>query len=596
MTMSKTKTAVGMVAACAAASATSSSATLAAPLSSARAGAGAPPLRSGPSWRVPRGGASAETGSAAAPNDGEKKRRKKKKKPRGEKPKRGTGEGAAGDAESSGPLPPAAAAILTETCHYGVLGVAATATSAEIQKAYRRRCVLTHPDKTGGDRSAFDRVSLAYDVLSSAEKRVVYDRNGAQGLDDVDPHAAAGPGGGMGGGGAFFGHDVFREFFGAADPFLGRRTGAGGAHPFRRGAAPPRNRDLRYELEVTLEDLYTGATKRVAIRQPDPLRPHFPRREEVDVELPPGLAPGRSVRLSGVVDGAPGAPADLVFLVKQRRHPLYARRGADLALEVRISLAEAIGGFAREIPCLDGTRITIGSPVAAQREGGEAVAPAEDDAAAEDAVSGAGSDADAVEAPVADAGVQADADADVHELPPAVIASGDVHVLEGRGMPKEGAAHEHGDLYVQYVVETPGTAAAAGAGGASADRLSPRERAELARLLRKLEGREEDPARASAPGAVHRLTVAAAEDFGRSAAAADAAHDHEEHLDHDDDPHGGGMRAEDAGEFFRQAFGGGGGSGFHFFSSSGAGRGYGGQRAGGGGGEEQERPVECNQM
>ena len=96
------------------------------------------------------------------------------------------------DASSSSPsspspspssrLPTAIQSILEQTCHYDVLGITRSASSVEIQKAYRRRCVLTHPDKApGGGRAAFDKVSEAYDVLSSEEKRAAYDRHGGRG-------------------------------------------------------------------------------------------------------------------------------------------------------------------------------------------------------------------------------------------------------------------------------------------------------------------------------------------------------------------------------------------------------------------------------
>jgi hypothetical protein len=78
---------------------------------------------------------------------------------------------------SSSRLPSAIQSILEQTCHCDVLGITRSASLVEIRKAYRRRCVLTHPDKApGGNRTAFDKVSEAYDVLGSEEKRATYDR------------------------------------------------------------------------------------------------------------------------------------------------------------------------------------------------------------------------------------------------------------------------------------------------------------------------------------------------------------------------------------------------------------------------------------
>ena len=159
-----------------------------------------------------------------------------------------------------------------------MLGLPKSATQTDILKAYRKKCVLTHPDKlpkhVEDRRGAFDKVSNAYDVLSCEKKRAMYDKFGH--ADENELYNMGGTG--------MFGQDVFKDFFGGSafftDPFSRRQTGQGGNNPFRR---PPRNKDLRYNLEVTLEDLYKGTTKRVAIQQPNPLQPHFPLRKELEV-------------------------------------------------------------------------------------------------------------------------------------------------------------------------------------------------------------------------------------------------------------------------------------------------------------------------
>jgi DnaJ-class molecular chaperone len=107
-----------------------------------------------------------------------------------------------------------------------------------IQKAYRRRVVQTHPDKTDDDRRAFDKVAKAYEVLSDDSKRRIYNRHGTDGLEQQQP-----PG--------FPTEDFFRSFFGT-----------------EQQAPPRRNRTMRYQLEVTLEDLYHGMTKTVQVQGP----------------------------------------------------------------------------------------------------------------------------------------------------------------------------------------------------------------------------------------------------------------------------------------------------------------------------------------
>ncbi|KAL7539022.1 hypothetical protein ACHAXR_008971 [Thalassiosira sp. AJA248-18] len=576
---SKTKTAaVGIAAACAASATPSSSTTAAAapaaaPLSSSSAAAASAAtsswsLSSTPSLlnRIPRGGhsptaSSAESSSETVNNNnvatnneqGEKKRKKKKKKKSkntnstASQPKQqqqqqhdngttdeptktsnsNTSNNNNSSSSSSSPLPPAAQSILQQSCHYDVLGITKSATSIQIQKAYRRRCVLTHPDKTRGDRSAFDKVSEAYDVLSCDKKRAVYDRFGKEGLeggvDSSNTNMRGGPFG-MGGGTSFFGNDVFRDFFGAASSQQQQQQQQQQSNHnpfFRRAPTTPRNRDLRYQLEVTLEELYNGTTKHVAIQQPNPLRPHFPYRKEVEVQLTPGLVSGQSVRLSGVVDSIhDAAPADVIFLIRERRHPVYTRRGNDLAMEVTISFGESIVGFQRKIQGLDGREIVIRSPFvrrvvrkeelvdvpALPTEDDEWVGGGDGDDASCDASVIANqatvldnnstannataidvannnniTDEDAMKTtstprpttatptPAAAAAVEQITKTTTlsYHLPPSIIQTGDVHVLKGHGMPKKKhgpTSHHHhhhdhdqyGDLYVQYIVEMPG--------------------------------------------------------------------------------------------------------------------------------------------
>ncbi len=545
------------------------------------------------------------------------------------------------ESTSSSRLPTAIESILEQTCHYDVLGITRSASRIEITKAYRRRCVLTHPDKTpGGDRAAFDKVSRAYDVLGCEEKRALYDRYGADGVEN----AGGGSGGGFAAGGmdvrfgaggaSFFGNDAFREFFGVGvDPIFGRRGASSTARQWTSSSSSskPRNRDLRYQLEVTLEELYAGSTKRVAIRQPDPRRPNFPRRKEVDVCLTRGMKDGQSVRLCGVVDSISDAPpADVVFLLRERRHPTFTRRGDDIAMEVRIGLGEAIAGYRREVRCLDGRTVVIGSPFVRRTVVTEEVVvdakvdvspkfpsrETEEMEKVEEEVNGGVDDAKMVDAPVQTPGRSTKATIASYDLPPSMIRTGDVHVLRGYGMPRGGGAHDrYGDLYVQYVVEMPGVGATSVSSSslttatttkkANADNLLPNERVELARLLNKLEGKSYDPAchvvrvvdaidgdtdamddaaraggESDDPTMVHHLEVASASDFGRSVGVAshddDDGQHHDEHLrpNDDEDANMDAGRGGDFGDFFHRAFGAGRGSssssggGFRYFSSS----------------------------
>ena len=517
--------------------------------------------------------------------------------------------------KTSSTLPPAAQSILTQTCHYDVLGITKSASQSEIQKAYRRRCILTHPDKTQGDRSAFDKVSEAYDVLSCENKRAIYDRFGMEGLNNDSMSGYTG--------GGF--NDVFRDFFnGGMGMGFGTQFNPNGSSSGSRSSSSssfgPRNRDLKYQLEVTLEDLYNGTTKHIAIQQPNPLRPHFPLRKEVEVTITKGMHSGQSVRLAGVVDSIPdAAPADVVFLMKERRHPVYTRRGSDLAMEVRLTLAEAIVGFKKKIVGLDGREIVIGNPYERinVRKDELVDAPSlpdvidddDDDHVVVDATSSNGNNTrdtstdDGTSSTTKDFPVQQiiKTTTTSYHLPSKIIQTGDVHVLKGKGMPIRGVGgHDYGDLYVQYIVELPGGSSSSlqssqAKSQLNTNNLTPHERVELARLLSKLEGKE-DPTTdvikvweegesnnvntdANGESVVHRLSISSASEFGRSSFGHnDASHDDHLHEDDEEEEHHRGMH-----NFFHRAFHGGSGRS-HSSSGFGGPFGFGGASTSPGGG------------
>lgn len=280
---------------------------------------------------------------------------------------------------------------------------------------------------------------------------------------------------------------------------------------------------------------------------------------------------GNSVRISGVVDSIPNcAPADVVFLLSERRHSIFTRRGSDLAMELRISLGESVGGFQREVKCLDGKTVIIGPPK------GEVVEMRKENITLASTNSTANNDMKNT----------TDFETETIQLPSAIIKTGDIHVLKGRGMPSSSETEQYGNLYVQYVVETPGSQ-----NSKQSSSLSPEERIELARLLHKLEGNNV-PCQNANNSTVQYLEPALASDFGKSHS---AEHRNDGHL-HDDSNEQHDFHTNGINDFFEKAFTGrtsfgsfGSTGGFQYFSSGRGGFGY---RHG----HEEDQNVECNQM
>jgi curved DNA-binding protein len=236
---------------------------------------------------------------------------------------------------------------------YEDLGVSRTASPEEIQRAYRKLARAYHPDvnKDPGAEERFKDVSEAYDVLSDPDTRAKYDRFGPQFRqvpDDVDPdlwaaaqHGAprgsrrerrpdgAGPAGfegwtTMSGDDIFGGADVdIDDLFGG---IFGRR---------RRG--PVRGADQEVEIELSLEDAYTGGGRRITLPGPGGTR-------SFEVNIPPGVTPGQRIRLAGQGAQGEAGSGDLYLVVTIAPHPRFRLDGRDITVDLPVTPWEAALG------------------------------------------------------------------------------------------------------------------------------------------------------------------------------------------------------------------------------------------------------------
>ncbi len=306
--------------------------------------------------------------------------------------------------------------------YYELLGVSKSASADELKKAYRKKAVQFHPDKNPGNKEAeetFKKVSEAYDVLSDGDKKAAYDRYGHAAFQN----GGAGPRGG--GGGFHDPFDIFRDVFGQGgggggggifDEMFG---GGGGRDGSRDGS------DLRYDLEISLEEAARGAQKDISFRknvtcercdgsgaEPGSKRVtcptcrgagqirrsggiitftqtcpacagvgsktekpcntcrgegRSPKTTKLNVRIPPGVDTGSRLRSSGNGEAgqAGGQTGDLYIVLSVKEHELFERNGDDLYCEIPIKFTLATLGGTIEVPTLFG-KASLKIPVGTQ--------------------------------------------------------------------------------------------------------------------------------------------------------------------------------------------------------------------------------------
>lgn len=244
------------------------------------------------------------------------------------------------------PLPPVA------NDPYSELGVSRSANADEIRKSFRKLAKELHPDRNPGDPKAeerFKRVSAAFDVLGDPEKKGKFDRgeidaDGRETMRGFDPRSGfgqraggPGPGGQAGGFGAQFEGVDLNDILG--DIFT---RGGGGRGS---GFGPARGADVRSRLEIDLEEAVRGGAKRVA----------FPDGRQLDVNIPKGAHEGQVLRLRGQGQpGRGGASGDALVELAIRPHPVFRREGADLHMDLPVTLYDAVLGAKVQAPTPDG--------------------------------------------------------------------------------------------------------------------------------------------------------------------------------------------------------------------------------------------------
>ncbi|KAI1910570.1 Type I HSP40 co-chaperone [Ophidiomyces ophidiicola] len=339
--------------------------------------------------------------------------------------------------------------MVKETKYYDVLGVAPTASEAELKTAYKKGALKHHPDKNAHNPDAaekFKDLSHAYEVLSDPQKRQLYDQFGEEGLEQG------------GGGGGMNAEDLFAQFFGGGGGFGGMFGGG------MRETGPKKARTIHHVHKVSLEDIYRGKVSKLALqksvicpgcegrggkdgavkqcvgcngtgmkimmRQMGPMIQRFQsvcpdcsgegeiirdkdrckrclgkkttvERKVLHVHVDKGVKNGHRIDFRGEGDQVPGAlPGDVVFEIEQKPHPRFQRKEDDLFYQADIDLLTALAGGSINVEHLDDRWLTVN--IAA----GEPITP------------------------------------------------GAIKVIKGQGMPSY-RHHDFGNLYIQFNVKFP---------------------------------------------------------------------------------------------------------------------------------------------
>jgi DnaJ-class molecular chaperone len=252
---------------------------------------------------------------------------------------------------------------------YEILGVAKGASAADVKSAFRRLAKKLHPDANKQDPKAagnFAELNAAYEILGDEEKRKAFDRGAidAEGKPRFQGFAGAGAhAGGFGRegfetftwgsdgshrrgarpGGSF--EDILKDMFGGMGAGRATRGGAGVHFEPEDFGTAGRGQDVSVELTITLPEAVTGGSKRLRLVT----------GKEFDVKIPANITDGQTIRLKGQgMPGPDGTSGDLLIRISIAPHPVFKIDGADLRIDLPITIYEAVLGSKVRVPTLDG--------------------------------------------------------------------------------------------------------------------------------------------------------------------------------------------------------------------------------------------------
>ncbi|CAB1120802.1 HSP40 [Ectocarpus sp. CCAP 1310/34] len=302
------------------------------------------------------------------------------------------GEGGGGGGGRRGPP-----ADVDTTELYQILGIEKDASENEIKKAYRKLALKNHPDK-GGDPEVFKEITMAYEVLSDPEKRKVYDKYGKEGVESE------------GGAGGQSPEDIFSMFFGGGGRKGGPRKGEDDRHKLKvnledlyngktcrlavtrnkvctvcegiggkPGAEKPCDKCQGRGVQVQFRQIGPGMVQQLqsacsscrgegkVINERDKCKTCSAKkvvteRKVLEVHITKGMRNGQKITFHGEADEAPGVvPGDIIFIVEEKEHPVFRRKGADLVMEKNLTLVEALCGFDFSITHMDKRTLRVRS-------------------------------------------------------------------------------------------------------------------------------------------------------------------------------------------------------------------------------------------